>query len=114
MIIVLVFMYSCGVCKTVEHVLILSGNFSRCSVATQYNCQHDNPLRATETLTIAFVLYVLTPRCPTFHMFSAGAGVFFPEPEFFLPELEPEPEVKNPEFAPHYSKPVYNKFTQST
>ena len=29
-------------------------------------------------------------------MFSAGAGVFFPEPEFFLPE--PEPEVKNPEF----------------
>ena len=35
-----------------------------------------------------------------FHMFSAGAGVFFPEPEFFLPE--PEPEVKNPEFAQHY------------
>ena len=33
-------------------------------------------------------------------MFSAGAGVFFPEPEFFLPE--PEPEVKNPEFAQHY------------
>ena len=32
-------------------------------------------------------------------MFSAGAGVFFPEPEFFLPE----PEVKNPEFAQHYS-----------
>ena len=31
-------------------------------------------------------------------MFSAGAGVFFPEPEFFLPE----PEVKNPEFAQHY------------
>ena len=36
-------------------------------------------------------------------MFSAGAGVFFPEPEFFLPE----PEVKNPEFAQHYS--VLNK-----
>ena len=35
-------------------------------------------------------------------MFSAGAGVFFPEPEFFLPEPEPEPEVKNPEFAQHY------------
>ena len=35
-------------------------------------------------------------------MFSAGAGVFFPEPEFFLPE--PEPEVKNPEFAQHYLK----------
>ena len=36
-------------------------------------------------------------------MFSAGAGVFFPEPEFFLPEPEPEPEpeVKNPEFAQH-------------
>ena len=33
-------------------------------------------------------------------MFSAGAGVFFPEPEFFFPE--PEPEVKNPEFAQHY------------
>ena len=33
-------------------------------------------------------------------MFSAGAGVFFPEPEFILPE--PEPEVKNPEFAQHY------------
>ena len=32
-------------------------------------------------------------------MFSAGAGVFFPEPEFFLPE----PEVKNPEFAQHYN-----------
>ena len=32
-------------------------------------------------------------------MFSAGAGVFFPAPEFFLPE--PEPEVKNPEFAQH-------------
>ena len=31
-------------------------------------------------------------------MFSAGAGVFFPEPEFFLPE----PEMKNPEFAQHY------------
>ena len=26
-------------------------------------------------------------------MFSAGAGVFFSEPEFFLPV--PEPEVKN-------------------
>ena len=36
-------------------------------------------------------------------MFSTGAGVFFPEPEFFLPE--PEPEVKNPEFAQHYKKP---------
>ena len=36
-----------------------------------------------------------------FHMFSAGAGVFFPEPEFFLPE----PEVKNPEFAQHYPPP---------
>ena len=36
-------------------------------------------------------------------MFSAGAGVFFPEPEFFLPEPEPEPEVKNPEFAQHYT-----------
>ena len=34
-------------------------------------------------------------------MFSAGAGVFFPEPEFFLPE--PEPEVKNPEFAHQFS-----------
>ena len=43
-------------------------------------------------------------------MFSAGAGVFFPEPEFFFPEPEfflpepepePEPEVKNPEFAQH-------------
>ena len=34
-------------------------------------------------------------------MFSAGAGVFFPEPEFFFPE--PEPEVKNPEFAQHYA-----------
>ena len=32
-------------------------------------------------------------------MFSAGAGVFFPEPEFFLPE----PEAKNPEFAQHYT-----------
>ena len=31
-------------------------------------------------------------------MFSARAGVFFPEPEFFLPE----PEVKKPEFAQHY------------
>ena len=38
-------------------------------------------------------------------MFSAGAGVFFPEPEFFLPEPEPEPEVKNPEFAQHYLIP---------
>ena len=37
-------------------------------------------------------------------MFSAGAGVFFPEPEFFLPEPEPEPEVKNPEFAQHYCR----------
>ena len=37
-------------------------------------------------------------------MFSAGAGVFFPEPEFFLPE--PEPEVKNPEFAQHYKLPL--------
>ena len=37
-------------------------------------------------------------------MFSAGAGVFFPEPEFFWPEPEPEPEVKNPEFAQHYTK----------
>ena len=35
-------------------------------------------------------------------MFSAGAGVFFPEPEFFLPE--PEPEVKNPAFAQHYER----------
>ena len=30
-------------------------------------------------------------------MFSAGAGVFFPETEFFLPQ----PQVKNPEFAQH-------------
>ena len=37
-------------------------------------------------------------------MFSAGAGLFFPEPEFFLPEPEPEPEVKNAEFAQHYRK----------
>ena len=114
MIIVLVFMYSCGVCKTVEHVLILSGNLTDAASLRNTIVNMTDPLRVTETLTIAFVLYVLTPRCPTFHMFSAGAGVFFPEPEFFLPELEPEPEVKNPEFAPHYSKPVYNKFTQST
>ena len=39
-------------------------------------------------------------------MFSAGAGVFFPEPEFFLPE--PEPEVKNPEFAQHYNGYIQN------
>ena len=35
--------------------------------------------------------------------FSAGAGVFLPEPEFFLPEPEPEPEVKKPEFAQLYN-----------
>ena len=40
-------------------------------------------------------------------MFSAGAGVFFPEPEFFLPE--PEPEVKNPEFAQHYYENVLSR-----
>ena len=39
-------------------------------------------------------------------MFSAGAGVFFPEPEFFLPE--PEPEVKNPEFAQHYKIDLFH------
>ena len=43
-------------------------------------------------------------------MFSAGAGVFFPEPEFFLPEPEPEPEVKNPEFAQHYYLKVVKLF----
>ena len=37
-------------------------------------------------------------------MFSAGAGVFFPGAGVFLPE----PEVKNPEFAQHYT--VYNVF----
>ena len=42
--------------------------------------------------------------------FSAGAGVFFPEPEFFLPEPEPEPEVKNPEFAQHYLVPSLIKY----
>ena len=40
-------------------------------------------------------------------MFSAGARVFFPEPEFFLPE--PEPEVKNPEFAQLYLPENFEK-----
>ena len=44
-------------------------------------------------------------------MFSAGAGVFFPEPEFFLPEPEPEPEVKKPEFAQHYVLCLYSLVT---
>ena len=42
-------MYSRGVCKTIEHVLILSGNFNRRNVATQYNCQHDRSFKGSIT-----------------------------------------------------------------